>query len=79
VEVQQKEILRQQEIVRKTCEKEGLGFYSGVTMFKVSTVQSLYPEMELTPASLCSLSLVAKLNHAIQEGKISTDLSLEGR
>jgi hypothetical protein len=71
VQVQEEEILGQQEIVRKRCEEEGLGFYTGVTLFNVSPVQFLYPEMDLTPVSMSSPSLVAKLNNSVLEGKIS--------
>ena len=73
VQVREQEILGQQEIVRKRCEKEGLGFYARVTLFSVQAAKSLYPEMDLTPVSISSPSFVAKVNNSILEGKISIE------
>ena len=72
-QVQEEDVMCQLEIVRKECEKEGLGFYAGVTMIDYKAVQSEFPEMDLTPVGMSSPSVVEQLNNSILKGKISID------
>ena len=72
-QVQEEDVMRQLEIVRKGCEKEGHGFYAGVTLIDYEAVQTEFPEMDLTPVGMSSPSVVEQLNNSILKGKISID------